>query len=113
MKGRCCVLKCKREIYSGSHKFPKDEELCQKWLEAIKRSDFKPSQWSKICCLHFKSKDYEVVNYTALNSLFVHFNRNFEFRIELKMINFSGNAPLHKILKKNAVPSKFDWTKKR
>ena len=28
--------------------FPKDEELKQKWMHAIKRADFKPSATSKV-----------------------------------------------------------------
>ncbi|GFT74884.1 ADP-ribosylation factor-like protein 6 [Nephila pilipes] len=33
--------------------FPKDDSLRKKWIKAICRKDFAPSNYSKVCELHF------------------------------------------------------------
>jgi len=32
----------------------------KKWIEAIKRKNFKPSQYSRICSTHFTNDDYQI-----------------------------------------------------
>ena len=35
-------------------------ELCDKWIRASPRKDYKPSEHSKLCSLHFKPSDFVV-----------------------------------------------------
>lgn len=60
------------------HRFPKDGNLKKLWLHAVRRVNFNPSNTAVICEKHFREDDYE--------------------------INVHGN----KVLKKQAIPSKFD-----
>lgn len=40
------------------HRFPKDPELKKKWCSAIPRANWEPSDYSRICSLHFDASDY-------------------------------------------------------
>jgi hypothetical protein len=60
---KCCVPCCRGNYTSGGPKvrcfsFPKDEELRRKWLSAIHRENFIPSDHTKVCELHFTKEDY-------------------------------------------------------
>lgn len=46
------------ELQVTLHSFPKDAELCQKWIKANPRQDFTVSRNSKLCSLHFKDSDF-------------------------------------------------------
>ena len=52
----CCVPNCKGNYRNGykvqEFSFPKNDELKQKWLHAIKRKQFVPSTTSKVRILH-------------------------------------------------------------
>lgn len=39
------------------HKFPKDEELRQKWLQAMRRPDLEVTKYTNICHVHFHLDD--------------------------------------------------------
>uniref|UniRef100_A0A0K2U620 Putative LOC101240618 [Hydra vulgaris] n=1 Tax=Lepeophtheirus salmonis TaxID=72036 RepID=A0A0K2U620_LEPSM len=64
------------------HRFPKDQDMRQKWIRAVRRKDFPPSPISVLCSEHFLPEDY-------LDGQ--------EYRV-LKKLQF------------NAVPSKFQVT---
>jgi len=51
-----CVPKCSNRI--KGHRFPKDELLKKKWLIAIRRDKFKPTEHSRVCKAHFTPSDY-------------------------------------------------------
>ncbi|GBM41413.1 hypothetical protein AVEN_172191-1 [Araneus ventricosus] len=95
MPSKCSVPAC-RGNYDESTKvavfsFPNDERLREKWLHAIRRTDFKITKNSKVCEKHFK--DGEVL-------------RNSTFYNEKTGETIS--APLKRPkLKENAVPSIF------
>ena len=66
MVNKCAAINC-RSGYAGEdkdpnitfHRFPvKDEKLLLQWLKCIARKDFKPSEHSRICWLHFKDEDF-------------------------------------------------------
>ena len=65
MVNTCCVPGCKsgyRSVSSDDTKpalfrFPKDEELLKKWIRAIPRKDWKPTNASRICEKHFHQDD--------------------------------------------------------
>jgi len=40
------------------HSFPKDKTLFDKWVKAISRNDFVPSQYSRVCSKHFLPSDF-------------------------------------------------------
>ena len=40
------------------HKFPKDLDLCNTWLQAIDRTNFKPSNNTKLCSKHFSAINF-------------------------------------------------------
>ena len=65
MVNKCAAINC-RSGYAGEykdpnitfHRFPvKDEKLLLQWLK-FARKDFKPSEHSRICSLHFKDEDF-------------------------------------------------------
>jgi hypothetical protein len=58
MPRKCCVPACKSNYSSESEKvtvfrFPKDENLKQKWIRCIHRHNFKPNTQSVVCIHHF------------------------------------------------------------
>lgn len=62
----CCVPFCKsgyRNFKSKKkisfHAFPIDTTLRKKWIRAISRKDFTPSNFSKVCSRHFQDTDFE------------------------------------------------------
>jgi len=63
----CVVPGCKsgygtKNVYPpgvGKHRFPKDLAIRKRWIEAIPRADWEPSEHSRICSLHFDELDYE------------------------------------------------------
>ncbi|GBO00858.1 hypothetical protein AVEN_54837-1 [Araneus ventricosus] len=95
MPCKCSVPAC-RGNYDESTKvavfsFPNDERLREKWLHAIRRTDFKITKNSKVCEKHFK--DGEVLR----NSTFCN-----------EKTGETISAPLKRPkLKENAVPSIF------
>ena len=62
MVKNCCVLGCtsntKRNPAISFFRFPTDVNLAQIWLQLIGRPEFKPSQYSVICQLHFTRDDF-------------------------------------------------------
>lgn len=62
MRGVCCVPNCKNDISTGGHGFPKDTTIRSRWLKKIKRPNWTPGKWSKICHHHFKPTDFVVFN---------------------------------------------------
>lgn len=62
MVKNCCVLGCssntKRNPAISFFRFPTDATLASMWLQLIGRPDFKPSQYSVICQLHFTREDF-------------------------------------------------------
>ena len=98
----CVALGCKSGYRSNKetdlalrvtfHSFPKDAELCQKWINANPRKGFGVSQNSKMCSLYFKASDF-VCDHSDTN----------EWRIE----NYQDTKLKKGYLKKTAVPSLF------
>lgn len=41
------------------HRFPKDEELKKKWIQATKWKNWKPSLCSVLCSVHFQEDDLD------------------------------------------------------
>lgn len=61
MPNKCCVPGCKGN-YDAEHtrhmfRFPKDEELCKKWLRVLHRDKFQPTQYSRVCDVHFAKEN--------------------------------------------------------
>jgi len=75
------------------HSFPKDKTLLDKWLKAISRKDFVPSQYSRVCSKHFLPSDFVEVSGDS------NVTRN-KPKAEKKLMN--------RYLKKDAVPSIFE-----
>ncbi|XP_058808327.1 peroxynitrite isomerase THAP4-like [Phymastichus coffea] len=84
MKGVCCVPNCKNDISTSGHVFPKDTTIRSLWLKKIKRSNWTPGKWSKICHHHLKPTDFLV-------------------------FNKAGWKNVRKLLKQGAVTSMFPW----
>lgn len=63
MKGLCSVPDCQNDISKvHSHSFPKDKNLLKLWLKAIRRENWTPGKWSKICSKHFFKRDFMQYN---------------------------------------------------
>ncbi|XP_050058319.1 uncharacterized protein LOC126550537 [Aphis gossypii] len=88
MVNKCSIRGCPTVPSKATpmHSIPKNEELGNLWLSAIRKVDinFKNSKYSKVCFLHFEENDYT-----------------------LSLVNNK------KVLKKNAVHSIFTFTKIR
>ncbi|XP_045477321.1 THAP domain-containing protein 1-like [Harmonia axyridis] len=72
-----CTVKRKKGENITLHSFPNQGTLRDEWISALRRANFVPTQYSRICSNHFQENDY--------------------------VTNIQGN----RVLKKNAVPSKF------
>ncbi|XP_044748844.1 THAP domain-containing protein 1-like [Coccinella septempunctata] len=72
-----CYIRHRKGGNLKFHTFPKTGLLRDKWIAALGRADFVPSTYSRICSKHFHENDYEI------------------------------NAHGKKVLKKDAIPSKF------
>ncbi|KAH9383528.1 hypothetical protein HPB48_025100 [Haemaphysalis longicornis] len=61
MPNKCCVPRCRGNYKNGSKvrifRFPKDEELRQKWIRAIPRENYLPTENTRVCELHFHPED--------------------------------------------------------
>ena len=55
-----CYVVLEYSTRDAGHRFPQDQTLLKKWLIAIKRDKFKPTQYSRICKRHFNESDYEL-----------------------------------------------------
>eukprot|EP00105_Crassostrea_gigas_P027917 XP_011449409.1 PREDICTED: THAP domain-containing protein 1-like [Crassostrea gigas] len=57
MPAHCCAYGCKSRQTAGENikffRIPKDEHLRAKWISAIKRDDWEPSDHTRICSKHF------------------------------------------------------------
>ncbi|KAK3883415.1 hypothetical protein Pcinc_012249 [Petrolisthes cinctipes] len=84
MPSSCCVPQCVNR--HGGHKFPKEAGQRKRWIVAIRRDKWSPTEGSVVCHKHFTEEDY--VTTTAI-----------------------GENCKTKILKPGAVPSQFRWTK--
>ena len=70
MVNTCCVPGCKtsyRSVQSDHVKtaifqFPKYEELRRKWIRAIPRQDWVPTNSSRVCDKHFHQKDFNMTS---------------------------------------------------
>ncbi|XP_069670518.1 THAP domain-containing protein 3-like isoform X3 [Periplaneta americana] len=97
----CAAHNCNNAFLKGSgisfHGFPlKKPELLAKWLFAMKRENFVPSHYVKLCSAHFKHTDfwenhcYKILKDDAVPSLF----------------NFPSH--LQKVMKKNKIDPEED-----
>ena len=65
---KCCVLGCKSGFSSNNNKkkcsffkFPStNQELRNLWIRKIHRVDFQPTEYSRVCSIHFRSNDFEL-----------------------------------------------------
>lgn len=57
MPAHCCAYGCKNRQIPGVdlkfYRIPRDHHLRAKWVSAIKRDDWKPTEHSRICSKHF------------------------------------------------------------
>ncbi|XP_022823585.1 THAP domain-containing protein 1-like isoform X1 [Spodoptera litura] len=63
MPKKCCIKGCGMKYDKASgislHKFPQNEELCQKWLERIGFENMNPElKVPKVCSRHFPESDF-------------------------------------------------------
>ncbi|RVE50702.1 hypothetical protein evm_004612 [Chilo suppressalis] len=66
---KCCVVMCsarknKNQPQLTLHRFPKNEALKEKWLEAIGKGNINPRQKIRyLCSLHFKESGFNKTLY--------------------------------------------------
>ncbi|XP_055928658.1 uncharacterized protein LOC129959790 [Argiope bruennichi] len=66
MPSACCVPNCKSNYTKNSpnisvFSFPKDENTRRAWISAIKRDNFVPTKYSKVCAKHFPENQFLTV----------------------------------------------------
>ena len=63
MVANCCVVGCSTVFKKNSgislHVLPRDPARRHKWLRAIKRENFSPSEYVGLCSKHFLPTDYK------------------------------------------------------
>ena len=99
---KCSAFGCKSGYASDCtpnsitfHGYPlKNTDLCEKWIKANPRQNFRPTKHSKVCSLHFHPTDF-MTSRTDTNAS------------RLKKKSAVSDQPLRRILKEGAVPSIF------
>ncbi|XP_055939658.1 THAP domain-containing protein 2-like [Argiope bruennichi] len=66
MPSACCVPNCKSNYTKNSpnisvFSFPRDENTRRAWISAIKRDNFVPTKYSKVCAKHFPENQFLTV----------------------------------------------------
>ena len=67
----CSVPKCSNR---GGHRYPSDPELKKKWIIAIKRDKWTPTNSSVVCKEHFRKEDY--ITHTYYGKYYIYPNVN-------------------------------------
>ena len=92
----CAAINCRNHTKSkvSTFKFPEDPKLGREWLIKMKRESFEPTKHSRICADHFTADCFQqnLAIMTSLGSTF---------------------KPRRLNLKKDAVPTIFNFGKKR
>ena len=99
---KCSAFGCKSGYASDNipnnitfHGYPlKNTDLCEKWIKANPRKNFRPTKYSKMCSFHFHPTDFMTCR-TDTNAS------------RLKKKSAVSNQPLRPILKEGSVPSIF------
>lgn len=69
----CCAYNCTQRCTSSSnisfHSFPKNPDLLKEWLTAIRRKNFEPSIYSRICSNHFTEESFETSGWSCVPKL--------------------------------------------
>lgn len=65
MPRHCVVPGCKSNYASTSEaistfSFPKDHQIKQKWINAIHRANWQPTNSSSVCAIHFREPDFQL-----------------------------------------------------
>ena len=76
MVNTCCVPGCKtdhRSVQDDEEKpvlyqFPRNEELRHKWIRAIPRQNWNPTNCSRVCSKHFHKKDFRTTSTDSRSS---------------------------------------------
>ncbi|CAG7731614.1 unnamed protein product, partial [Allacma fusca] len=62
----CCAFNCSKSSDTNPelifHSFPnaeKDKERRQKWIHAIRRKNWQPGKYTRLCSEHFLASDYD------------------------------------------------------
>ena len=61
----CCAVGCTNQQQWGSsisfYRFPADIDRRNKWISAVKRANWTPSNYSRICSAHFIRGEFFIV----------------------------------------------------
>lgn len=119
MVRRCCVVGCtETDLSILAHRFPKPENVAQKWqenlnLESISLEDLQRGSYV-VCTRHFKPSDYRNVNSNCLNTTAVpNHEKNTDnqriittkFKPKLKQLVTAPNSISHKTTPSAKRPS--------
>ena len=67
-----CTNRAMKNDNRAFHKFPiNNGELCKKWIVAIKRETFIPTEHSRICSDHLLPLDYSIVKPFSMTSIII------------------------------------------
>ena len=92
----CAALNCLNYSKSkvSTFKFPANSKLRKQWLLKMKRKEFQPEKYSRICAVHFTEND-------------------FRENLAIRRFLVSDFKPLRLHLKEDAVPWTFFFVRKR
>lgn len=102
MPKQCCAVNCSNVFIKGSgvkfYRFPADPERKSKWVAAVNRKDWYPTEYTWICSEHFvsgaKSNHPLAPNYVP--SIFKHVNSPEKRRLEAKVAGFQRRTAVRK-----------------
>ena len=91
----CCAVGCHNKYEKGKgiqfYRFPTDPERKSKWVSAVSRKDWEPTEYSWICSEHFvsgtKSNNPLAPNYVP--TIFKHIDTLSKRRVQSRMVGFS------------------------
>ena len=70
MPKECCAVDCFNIHEAGNglnfYRFPKDPDRRSKWIAAVNRKDWPPTEYTVICCKHFINNKHFIRVTTSL-----------------------------------------------
>ena len=107
----CCAVGCHNKYEKGKgiqfYRFPTDPERKSKWVSAVSRKDWEPTEYSWICSEHFvsgtKSNNPLAPNYVP--TIFKHIGSPSKRRVQSRMVSFNRRQSMKRRRRDNEASS--------
>ena len=98
----CCAVGCHNKYKKGGglqfYRFPSDPERKSKWVSAVSRENWEPTEYSWICSEHFVSgsKSNNPLAPNFVPTIFKHVNSPSKRRMQSRMISFNRRQAMNR-----------------